>query len=68
MMLLKSLCLLLVPCTQINSIFHFCVRSENKVTVNFMNRDGEKITVKAPLGDSLLDVVVQQELDIDGFG
>lgn len=44
------------------------LRSENKVTVNFINRDGEKITVKASPGDSLLDVVVQQDLDIDGFG
>ncbi|XP_062866471.1 adrenodoxin [Trichomycterus rosablanca] len=44
------------------------LRSENKVTVNFINRDGEKITVKASPGDSLLDVVVDQELDIDGFG
>lgn len=43
-------------------------RSENKVTVNFINRDGEKITVKASPGDTLLDVVVQQDLDIDGYG
>lgn len=46
----------------------FAVRSENKVTINFINRDGEKITVKASPGDTLLDVVVQQELDIDGYG
>lgn len=44
------------------------LRSENKVTVNFINRDGEKITVKASPGESLLDVVVDQELDFDGFG
>lgn len=46
----------------------FGARSENKVTVNFINRDGEKITVKASPGDTLLDVVVQQDLDIDGYG
>lgn len=46
----------------------FDVRSENKVTINFINRDGEKITVKASPGDTLLDVVVQQDLDIDGYG
>lgn len=46
----------------------FGVRSENKVTINFINRDGEKITVKASPGDTLLDVVVQQDLDIDGYG
>ncbi|KAK3510821.1 hypothetical protein QTP70_022763 [Hemibagrus guttatus] len=44
------------------------LRSENKVTVNFINRDGEKITVKASPGDTLLDVVVQQDLDFDGYG
>ncbi|KAF4075116.1 hypothetical protein AMELA_G00230780 [Ameiurus melas] len=44
------------------------LRSENKVTVNFINRDGEKITVKASPGDTILDVVVQQDLDIDGYG
>ncbi|KAK2817923.1 hypothetical protein Q7C36_021856 [Tachysurus vachellii] len=44
------------------------LRAENKVTVNFINRDGEKITVKASPGDTLLDVVVQQDLDFDGYG
>lgn len=38
------------------------------MTVNFINRDGQKITVKAAPGDSLLDVVIEQNLDIDGFG
>ncbi|XP_030636481.1 adrenodoxin [Chanos chanos] len=44
------------------------LRSENKVTVNFVNRDGEKITVKGSPGDTLLDVVIDQNLDFDGFG
>ncbi|KAJ8352615.1 hypothetical protein SKAU_G00240910 [Synaphobranchus kaupii] len=44
------------------------VRSENKITINFINRDGEKLTVKGSPGDSLLDVVIDQNLDIDGFG
>lgn len=44
------------------------LRSENKITVNFINRDGEKITVKGNPGDSLLDVVIDQDLDFDGFG
>lgn len=43
-------------------------RSDNKVTVHFVNRDGEKITVKGSPGDSLLDVVINEDLDIDGFG
>ncbi|CAG01004.1 unnamed protein product, partial [Tetraodon nigroviridis] len=40
----------------------------DKVTVHFINRDGEKITVKGSPGDSLLDVVINEDLDIDGFG
>ncbi|XP_062383594.1 adrenodoxin-like [Sardina pilchardus] len=44
------------------------LRSENKVTVNFINRDGEKITVKGNPGDTLLDIIVDQDLDFDGFG
>ena len=48
--------------------FCVCVRSDNKVTVHFINRDGEKITVKGSPGDSLLDVVINEDLDFDGFG
>lgn len=44
------------------------LRSPNKVTVNFVNRDGEKITVKGSPGDSLLDIVINEDLDFDGFG
>ncbi|XP_071320787.1 adrenodoxin-like [Trachinotus anak] len=44
------------------------MRSDNKVTVHFINRDGEKITVKGSPGDSLLDVVINEDLDFDGFG
>uniref|UniRef100_A0A4W2BWW4 Adrenal ferredoxin n=1 Tax=Bos indicus x Bos taurus TaxID=30522 RepID=A0A4W2BWW4_BOBOX len=42
--------------------------SEDKITVHFINRDGETLTTKGKIGDSLLDVVVQNNLDIDGFG
>ncbi|XP_058519926.1 adrenodoxin, mitochondrial isoform X2 [Ochotona princeps] len=42
--------------------------SEDKVTVNFINRDGETLTAKGKVGDSLLDVVIENNLDIDGFG
>ncbi|KAL2807047.1 adrenodoxin, mitochondrial precursor [Daubentonia madagascariensis] len=42
--------------------------SEDKITVHFVNRDGETITAKGKVGDSLLDVVVENRLDIDGFG
>lgn len=44
------------------------VRSDNKVTVHFINRDGEKITVKGSPGDSLLDIVINEDIDFDGFG
>ncbi|XP_078078199.1 adrenodoxin-like [Mustelus asterias] len=42
--------------------------SKDKVTVDFVNRDGEKLTAEGNLGDSLLDVVIENNLDIDGFG
>ncbi|XP_044044100.1 adrenodoxin [Siniperca chuatsi] len=44
------------------------LRSGNKVTVHFINRDGEKITAKGSPGDSLLDLVINEDLDFDGFG
>lgn len=43
-------------------------RSDNKVTIHFINRDGEKVTAKGSPGDTLLDVVVNEDLDFDGFG
>lgn len=46
----------------------FLCRADNKVTVHFINRDGEKISVKGSPGDSLLDVIIDQDLDFDGFG
>uniref|UniRef100_A0A9L0SDE0 Adrenal ferredoxin n=1 Tax=Equus caballus TaxID=9796 RepID=A0A9L0SDE0_HORSE len=42
--------------------------SEDKVTVHFINRDGKTLTAKGKVGDSLLDVVIENNLDIDGFG
>uniref|UniRef100_A0A8C5TC82 2Fe-2S ferredoxin-type domain-containing protein n=1 Tax=Malurus cyaneus samueli TaxID=2593467 RepID=A0A8C5TC82_9PASS len=42
--------------------------SEDQVTVHFINRDGEKLTTTAKEGQSLLEVVVNQNLAIDGFG
>ncbi|KAG9328613.1 hypothetical protein JZ751_012780 [Albula glossodonta] len=50
------------------SCYARALRSENKVTVHFVNRDGEKLTVKGNPGDSLLDVIIDQNLDFDGFG
>ncbi|XP_069723808.1 adrenodoxin-like [Phaenicophaeus curvirostris] len=42
--------------------------SADKVTVHFINRDGERLTATAKEGESLLEVVVNQNLAIDGFG
>ncbi|KAM4665218.1 adrenodoxin-like [Discoglossus pictus] len=42
--------------------------SDNKFTVNFINRDGEKLTATAKEGESLLEVVIRHNLNIDGFG
>ncbi|XP_048199760.1 adrenodoxin, mitochondrial [Perognathus longimembris pacificus] len=42
--------------------------SEDKITIHFINRDGETLTTKGKIGDSLLDVVIENNLDIDGFG
>uniref|UniRef100_A0A8D0KUW5 2Fe-2S ferredoxin-type domain-containing protein n=1 Tax=Strix occidentalis caurina TaxID=311401 RepID=A0A8D0KUW5_STROC len=42
--------------------------SADQVTVHFVNRDGERFTAIAKEGESLLEVVVNQNLAIDGFG
>ncbi|XP_038040571.1 adrenodoxin-like isoform X2 [Anas acuta] len=42
--------------------------SADQVTVHFINRDGERLTTTAKEGESLLEVVVNQNLAIDGFG
>jgi len=42
--------------------------SEPPVSLTFQFPDGERQTVAAKIGDSLLDVVLDHEVDIDGFG
>ncbi|XP_053328981.1 adrenodoxin-like [Spea bombifrons] len=42
--------------------------AEDTLTVNFINRDGEKLTATAKEGESLLEVVIRHHLNIDGFG
>uniref|UniRef100_A0A8C5DQR6 2Fe-2S ferredoxin-type domain-containing protein n=1 Tax=Gouania willdenowi TaxID=441366 RepID=A0A8C5DQR6_GOUWI len=66
-----SLCRAALPLTLCCCVVVFCTshhRSDNKVTVNFINRDGDRITVKGSPGESLLDVVINEDLDFDGFG
>ena len=45
----------------------FC-RSEERVPVTFVSQDGERVKVKGCVGDTLLKVVIDQKLDINGFG
>ena len=42
----------------------FCFR----VTINFIMEDGEKRSVQAKVGDNLLDIIIEHDVDIDGFG
>lgn len=39
-----------------------------RVSVHFVSQDGSKYTANAKVGDNLLDVVVDNDIDIDGFG
>ncbi|XP_014238416.1 adrenodoxin [Trichogramma pretiosum] len=44
-------------------------QAQNKeVSVTFIRASGEKIEAKGKVGDSLLDVIVNNEIDLDGFG
>ncbi|KAG9478053.1 hypothetical protein GDO78_013182 [Eleutherodactylus coqui] len=42
--------------------------SEENLTVNFINRNGETLKATAKEGESLLEVVIRHHLNIDGFG
>uniref|UniRef100_A0A8D0BFK2 2Fe-2S ferredoxin-type domain-containing protein n=1 Tax=Salvator merianae TaxID=96440 RepID=A0A8D0BFK2_SALMN len=42
--------------------------SADKVKLHFINRNGEKISVTAKEGESFLEVVMNQNINIDGFG
>ncbi|KAJ7310438.1 hypothetical protein JRQ81_007355 [Phrynocephalus forsythii] len=42
--------------------------STDKVLLHFVNRDGDKFSVMAKEGESLLEVVINENLNIDGFG
>lgn len=39
-----------------------------EVEVTFVRANGERIKAKGKLGDSLLDVVVNNQIDLEGFG
>lgn len=39
-----------------------------EVEVTFVRSNGERIKTKGKIGDSLLDVIVNNQIDMDGFG
>jgi hypothetical protein len=39
-----------------------------RVELTFVRANGEKIKTKGKVGDSLLDVVVNNSIDLEGFG
>ncbi|XP_013383640.1 adrenodoxin-like [Lingula anatina] len=43
-------------------------KKKETVTIHFVLQDGTKESVQANIGDNLLDVVLDNDVDIDGFG
>ena len=63
----------LVPRSSSSSFFStstckFEKKKREIVSVNFVFQDGSKKSVKTKEGENLLDVVIENEVDIDGFG
>uniref|UniRef100_A0A1B0FDP5 2Fe-2S ferredoxin-type domain-containing protein n=1 Tax=Glossina morsitans morsitans TaxID=37546 RepID=A0A1B0FDP5_GLOMM len=44
------------------------INLKEKISVTFIKANGEKIKTEGKVGDSLLDVVVNNHIDLDGFG
>ena len=42
--------------------------NKKEVSVTFIKADGSKETAKGKLGMNLLDIIVDNEVDVDGFG
>ncbi|KAL4233494.1 Adrenodoxin [Mactra antiquata] len=43
-------------------------RAKETVSIQFVCDDGTKYTTNAKVGDNLLDVVIENDIDLDGFG
>lgn len=43
-------------------------QQKEEITVTFIRANGERITTKGKIGDHLLDVVVNNNIDLEGFG
>lgn len=39
-----------------------------RVTVTFVKANGERIKAKGEIGNSILDIVVNNDLELDGYG
>lgn len=46
----------------------YLILSIYRVTVTFIRANGERISAKGKIGDHLLDVVVNNNIDLDGYG
>lgn len=46
----------------------FPVRKKETFDVTFVRENGEKVSAVGKVGDSLLDVIINNHLDFDGFG
>uniref|UniRef100_A0A1A9WLI2 2Fe-2S ferredoxin-type domain-containing protein n=1 Tax=Glossina brevipalpis TaxID=37001 RepID=A0A1A9WLI2_9MUSC len=44
------------------------INLKEKICVTFIKANGEKIKTEAKVGDTFLDVVVNNNIDLDGFG
>ena len=58
--------MLLSLCQQGVYLWLFVMTS--RVKLSFFKQSGERLDTRAIIGDSMLDVVVDNDLDIDGFG
>lgn len=52
----------------INLFRQYLLLSRFRIEVTFVRSSGERIKAKGKIGDTLLDVVLDNELDFDGFG
>lgn len=50
------------PVSNLSFILNF------RVTITFVKANGQRIQTKGKVGDSILDVVVNNSIDLDGFG
>ena len=55
-------------CRSLSQTRAVAAAAADKVSVTFVKPDGSKSTVKTKVGENLLDVVIDNDVDIDGFG